>query len=102
MRTSEYVTRVIDGDTFTTEGPGPNVRLEGVNAPERGHIGYREATAELTRLIHHRQVTVRTKTYDVYGRRVAEVWRQSDGLHVNGAMRAHLGQMSGRSFGFRG
>lgn len=100
MRTSEYVTRVIDGDTFTTAGQRPNVRLEGVNAPERGQIGHKEATDELKGLIHQRRVTIQTKAHDVYGRRVADVWRESDGLHVNSAMRAHLGQMSGRSFGF--
>ncbi len=101
MRTSEYVTRVIDGDTFTTAGQSPSVRLQGVNAPERGQIGHQEATEELTRLILQRQVTIQTKARDVYGRRVADVWRESDGLHVNSAMRAHLGQMSGRSYGFR-
>ena len=101
MRTIEYVTRVIDGDTFTAAGQSPNVRLKGVHAPERGQIGAQEATDELTRLIRHRQVTIQTEAHDVYGRRVAEVWRQSDRLHVNGAMRAHLGQTSGRAFGFR-
>ena len=102
MRTSEYVTRVIDGDTFVTSGQGANVRLQGVNAPERGQIGYQAAKDELSRLILHSQVTVQTKAYDDYGRRVAEVWRESDGLHVNGAIGAHLGQTSGRSFGLPG
>ena len=101
MRTIEYVTRVIDGDTFTTADESPNVRLKGVNAPERGQIGAQEATDELTSLVHQRYVTIQTEARDIYGRRVAEVWRQSDGLQVNGAMKAHLGQTSGRAFGFR-
>ncbi|MDE2783297.1 MAG: hypothetical protein OXK77_10105, partial [Gemmatimonadota bacterium] len=45
MQTSEYVERVIDGDTFSTSGQGASVRLEGVNAPERGQAGYQEAKA---------------------------------------------------------
>lgn len=102
MQTSEYVERVIDGDTFSTSGQGASVRLEGVNAPERGQAGYQEAKAELTRLISSRWVTVETKAYDHYGRRVAQVWRQFDGLDVNRAMRAHLAQRSRRSVGLRG
>ena len=102
MRTNEHVARVIDGDTFTTSGPGANVRLERVNAPETGQPGHQESKDELARLILHRTVAVETKAHDTYGRRVAQVWRQSDGLDVNKAMRAHLGQGIGRSFGFRG
>ncbi len=102
MRTTERVTRVIDGDTFATSGHGANVRLERVNAPETGQPGYQEAKNELERLILHHQVIVETKAHDTYGRRVAQVWRQSDWLDVNNAMRAHLGQGTGRSFGFRG
>ena len=102
MRTTEHVTHVIDRDTFTTSGHGANVRLERVNAPETGQPGYQEAKDELARLILHRTVTVETKAHDTYGRRVAQVWRQPDGMDVNNAMRAHLGQGVGRSFGFRG
>ena len=102
MRTSEYVVRVIDGDTFATSGQGANVRLAGVNAPERGQLGYQEAKEELARLIMSRQVAIQTDAYDDYGRRVAQVWRQSDGLDVNNAMRVYLAQSSSRSFGFRG
>ena len=70
--------------------------------PRAGPGRVSEAKAELTRLISSRWVTVETKAYDHYGRRVAQVWRQLDGLDVNKAMRAHLAQRSSRSVGFRG
>ena len=73
MRPNEYVTHVIDGDTLTTSGQGSNVRLEGLNAPERGHPGYQEAKDALARLILHRHVIIQTKVQDDYGRRVAQV-----------------------------
>ncbi len=43
------VLRVIDGDTFVTSG-SQNVRLYGVDTPERGEKCYREATVRLREL----------------------------------------------------
>ncbi len=37
--TREYVTRVIDGDSFETQGNALDVRLEGVDTPEKGESG---------------------------------------------------------------
>lgn len=40
---SGYCYHVVDGDTIDVEGVG-RIRLVGVNTPERGEPGYREAT----------------------------------------------------------
>ena len=87
--TKERVTEVIDGDTFRTGGPQSSVRLEGVDTPEKHEPGYAEAQNALTGLILHRDVTIETKAYDYYGRRVAQVWRLPDFLHVNAAMQPY-------------
>lgn len=49
------VTFVIDGDSFTVEG-GREVRLIGVDAPERGDPYYEEARQLLTSLIYKEKV----------------------------------------------
>ena len=87
--TKEHVTEVIDGDTFRT-GESPNaVRLEGVDTPESNEWGYAAAKNALTQLILHREVEIETKARDVYGRRVAQVWRLPDYLDINREMQAY-------------
>jgi endonuclease YncB( thermonuclease family) len=41
------VDHVVDGDTIRLRGYDFNIRLWGINAPERGQPGYNEATAAL-------------------------------------------------------
>ncbi|WP_419939196.1 thermonuclease family protein [Candidatus Palauibacter sp.] len=89
-RTKEYVTNVLDGDTFETSSSLPDVRLEGVDTPEQGEPGYLEAKAALKRLILDRFVDIETKARDIYGRRVAQVW--VDGRSVNQAMKRYSKQ----------
>ena len=89
-RTNEYVTNVIDGDTFETRSSLSNVRLEGVDTPEQGEPGYLEAKAALKKLILGRWVDIETKSRDVYGRRVAQVW--VDRRSVNQAMKRYSKQ----------
>ena len=84
-RYSAYVKNVIDGDTFDTN-ENERIRLEGINAPERGTAAAQRATKYLTDLIQNRYVTVDAKYADNWGRTVAQVWRSPDNLHINQAM----------------
>lgn len=69
----EYVTRVIDGDTFETRGHQNSVRLSGVNAPELAEPGGWEAKRALASIIRGERVRIET-VGSSYGRRVAKVW----------------------------
>lgn len=79
------VARVIDGDTFETTS-GRSIRLNDVYAPEAGEDGGALATSRLKKLIDGKSVKIQ-ELYMNYNRAVSEVWRNSDGLHVNQAMR---------------
>lgn len=81
----EFVRQVLDGDTFETSAAAPNVRLDGVWAPELSTQNGPRAKLALERLIHHELVTLEVVDMN-YGRRVARVWRTRDGLCVNDAM----------------
>ncbi|MBW1706280.1 MAG: thermonuclease family protein [Deltaproteobacteria bacterium] len=85
MARKEKVTRVIDGDTFTTGSTKNPVRLANVNAPERGSRGAAAATHALSDLVLGQTVSVDTVARDKYGRSVAKV--QVDNRSVNAAMR---------------
>lgn len=65
------VARVIDGDTFQCTD-GRRIRVRGVDAPERGEHGHREATRELRRRVEGRTVTV-TPHHTSRGRIVGDV-----------------------------
>lgn len=54
------VSRVIDGDTFQLSRPLIKIRLCGVDTPERGQSGYREATQFTKRLVAGNAVQCRT------------------------------------------
>jgi len=73
MTRREKVTRVIDGDTFETASRKRSVRLVGVDTPEKGQSGYRQAKDALVRLIKGKTVIIDTKARDSYGRAVANV-----------------------------
>ncbi len=89
MARKERVTRVIDGDTFMTDGRKNPIRLANVDAPERKERGGPAATRALRGLIGGETVSIDTVARDTYGRAVAnvKVGRQS----VNKAMRDKLG-----------
>ena len=76
--------RVIDGDTFTTQG-GDTVRLANVDAPEKGERGAPQARKDLIKLISRKSVTIDTVARDKYGRIVANV--KIVNKSVNDAMR---------------
>ncbi|WP_299812408.1 thermonuclease family protein [uncultured Roseibium sp.] len=54
------VARVIDGDTFQLSRPLVRIRLCGVDTPEKGQRGYREATQYTETLVAGKTVQCRT------------------------------------------
>ncbi len=54
------VSRVIDGDTFQLSRPLVRIRLCGVDTPEKGQRGYREATQFTKALVAGKDVRCRT------------------------------------------
>ena len=88
MARKETVTRVIDGDTFTTASRKHPIRLANVDAPEKGQPGGAKATQDLRELLQGKQVEIDTVARDKYGRSVANV--KHGGKSVNRAMRRKL------------
>lgn len=88
------VTRVIDGDTVVVDGD-TRLRLIGIDAPETVHPSRpdecfgRQASTYLRSLLPEGtpvRLEQDVEASDRYGRRLAYVWRRSDGLHVNLAL----------------
>ncbi|WP_192962468.1 thermonuclease family protein [Methanothermobacter thermautotrophicus] len=80
---SGYCYHVVDGDTIDVEGVG-RIRLVGVNTPERGEPGYREATDFVKSMCLGRTVQLDiddAKRNDKYGRVLAVVY--VDGVNLN-------------------
>lgn len=74
---SGVVRQVMDGDTLairTPERPYVKIRLYGVDAPEHGQPYGEQAKAALKRLVGGREVFIRIKNVDQYGRLVGEVF----------------------------
>jgi len=88
MPRKETVTKVIDGDTFTTASRKHPVRLANLDAPEKGQPGAAKATQALRQLVQGKQVEIDTVARDTYGRSVANV--KQGGKSVNRAMRRKL------------
>lgn len=72
---SGTVDQVIDGDTFTLDN-GVEIRLLGINAPDRGATHYREATDWLTSHLINKRIWLEydRDQHDLYGRMLAWVW----------------------------
>ena len=87
QKTNEYVTQVIDGDSFATNTRAPEVRLEGIDTPEAGEFGYQAAKNALSGLILNKHVAIETNAHDIYGRRIAQVW--VNGWNVSTAMKSY-------------
>ncbi len=90
------VLRVIDGDTFATSG-NQNVRLFGVDTPERGEKCYTEATSRLRELAGGEvRVELGPRSRDRYGRLLYYVYTQ-DGDSIDEKMlREGLGEAGER------
>ncbi|WP_182379615.1 thermonuclease family protein [Nocardioides sp. WS12] len=54
---SLVVTHVVDGDTVDLSN-GETVRLVGIDTPERGECGYREARSALVDLVEDKRITL--------------------------------------------
>ncbi|MEE8527610.1 MAG: thermonuclease family protein [Gammaproteobacteria bacterium] len=83
------VKEVFDGDSFvmeTTLGDEIQVRLFGIDAPERDQPYAESARKALTDLIVHERIRVESVDVDRFGRQVARAFRLGDGLDVNAEM----------------
>jgi micrococcal nuclease len=67
-----HVNRIIDGDTL--ECDKLKIRLCGADAPEKSQHYGAAATAKLTQLILNKNVRLISKSTDIYGRILSEVW----------------------------
>lgn len=80
---SGVCTYVVDGDTIDVSGMG-RIRLVGVNTPERGEPGYREAKDFMKSMCLSRTVQLDiddAKRHDKYGRVLAVVY--VNGVNIN-------------------
>jgi micrococcal nuclease len=85
--------RAVDGDTVDVEVDGgfgnrrvERLRLLGVDTPERGQPGYREATEHVACWLGSDSdwpLLIETEKSDAFGRYLALVWRASDGQCLN-------------------
>lgn len=82
---SGRVRYVVDGDSLYMNGYESQVRLWGVDAPERGSAGYQPATAFLRSIAEDQKITCRQIDRDKYGRTVARCFL-SDGQEINRMM----------------
>lgn len=80
-RTSEVVTKVIDGDTVVVEGR--TVRLLGIDADERGYPCYDEAKKELEEKVLGEKVVLKSRggNKDKYGRFLRYIFQ--NGTNIN-------------------
>ncbi len=91
------VTRVVDGDTVDVQidlgfrlNANVRCRLYGINTPERGELGYHEATDYLETQVHGKTLFVEThKDPDNFGRWLVELY-DGPGESVNERL-VHMG-----------
>jgi len=71
------VVEVLDGDTFQADN-GQTIRLVGIDAPNRGQLGWEEAKNYLQNLIDGEEVELEYDYYqdDKFGRILAYVWEK--------------------------
>ncbi len=80
------VLKVVDGDTLhlAIDGKRTKVRLHGIDTPERDQPHGSKATAALLNLVYNRDISVKKRDTDRYGRLVAIIY--ADGENVNTAL----------------
>jgi micrococcal nuclease len=85
------VVNVVDGDTVDVTidlglqiYSNQRIRLYGIDTPERGQIGFSEATARLRELIEGKEVTLKTHKVSKYGQYLGEI--TVDAVDVNRMM----------------
>jgi endonuclease YncB( thermonuclease family) len=77
--------RVVDGDSLYLDGHQPQIRLWGVDAPERDMQGFNAATRQLKLITSGQPLTCNPVDRDRYGRTVARCFR-GDGQEINRMM----------------
>ncbi len=83
-----YVVKISDGDTFTCSlrnNKKVKVRLQEIDAPEKGQPFGKKAQHYLTKLIYKKNVKLHVSSYDRYQRMLATVYN-SQGKNINLAM----------------
>ncbi len=68
---SGWVRYVVDGDSLYLHGVRKQIRLWGINAPERNQPDYKQATSKLRSLTLHKRLNCYRQDTDKYGRTVA-------------------------------
>jgi endonuclease YncB( thermonuclease family) len=104
---SGVVNHVVDGDTIRLSD-GRTIRLIGIDTPEKGQCGYREATRAMSRLVNGKTVTLvfpksgKTDDHDRYGRllRYVRAGATDVGLELIEAGRAKPRYNSTDGYGF--
>jgi endonuclease YncB( thermonuclease family) len=87
IRASDFTGRVVgisDGDTITVmhDGRAEKIRLNGIDAPEKGQPFGNRAKQFVSDLAFGKEVNVRDKGLDRYGRTIGEVFL-ADGDNLN-------------------
>jgi len=82
VRTSVFIERIIDGDTI--ESDIGNIRLLGINTPERGEKYYNEARDFLKKKIENKTVELEFtgETHDKYRRVLAYVFLENKNINI--------------------
>ncbi len=89
LRDEGRVVRIHDGDSLIlhmADGRELEVRLFGIDAPERRQPWSRRSRQALSALVQGRRVRLAPVTEDSYGRTVAVLYTLPDGLDVNREM----------------
>ncbi len=69
---------VVDGDSLYLNGHKPQIRLWGVDAPEKAEAGFQAATDHLTQIAKGRFLKCRKIDTDKYGRTVARCFLRTN------------------------
>lgn len=88
MAREERVDVIRDGDSLSTTSRKNDVRLAGVDAPEKGQPGYGAAKQKLKSLVAGETVKIEPVARDKYGRTIAKV--TAKGKSVNNEMKKFL------------
>ncbi len=86
MKKTDYVTKVMDGDSFETKLE--RMRLEDVYAPEINEENVQKAKRKLEELILRKNIEYEGQTRDVYARLIVQIW--VDGVSVNDKMKHYI------------
>lgn len=85
------VIKIVDGDTIDVQlSGGPiRVRLHGIDTPERGQPGGKEATGALTGLLQGKEVDIEPFSQDRYDRMIGIVYRGDLNVNLELVKRGH-------------